>query len=314
MSSGASADHRFHPELKARARLLPRGLVRRWNLRLIKRLTRWAAARNKAATEVQLDGCGAYVYRPRKKPAAPAPALLWIHGGGLLVGDARQDEAFLCDIADELGISIASAQYRCAPEHPFPTPLEDCKQAYDWLAAQPDVDASRIMVGGASAGGGLAAALCQLCRDRGEPLPSFQLLVYPMLDDRSADRPDPRDSMFRIWDRPANALGWGSYLRGHSRTAPPTLAVPARAANFSRLPPAWIGVGTLDLFLDEDLAYAKHLEAAGVEVETELVDGAYHGFELADPRQRVSRTFTAAKVSALRRHLAAGDSPRPQPG
>lgn len=295
----------YHPELAARARWLPRGVARPWALPLLKRLPRWAMGRGSSTgREVALDGCSVFVHRPAGDARTPRPGLLWIHGGGLLFGDARQDDPFIRRIVDELDVVVASAQYRFAPEHPFPTPLDDCVQAFDWLAAQPDVDSGRLLVAGASAGGGLAAALCQLVRDRAGAQPGFQLLVYPMLDDRSAAGTGPADSLFRLWDRRSNALGWSSYLRGHDRAAPPALAVPARAEDPSGLPPAWIGVGTLDLFHDEDLAYARRLEAAGVPVETEVVEGAYHGFDAVDAAKPVARRFREAQLAALADHLS----------
>lgn len=162
-----------------------------------------------------------------------------------------------------------------------------------------------VQVGGRSAGGGLSAALCQLLRDRGGHQPMFQLLIYPMLDHRSAEGPPTAmDGMHRIWDRASNARGWGSYLRGHDPAAPPPYAVPALAADLAGLPPAWIGVGTLDLFCDEDMAYGRRLAAAGVAVETEEVAGAFHGFDDCVPAANVACAFRDAQVAALRRALA----------
>ncbi|MCA9658827.1 MAG: alpha/beta hydrolase fold domain-containing protein, partial [Myxococcales bacterium] len=146
---------RYHPDLAARARWLPRGVARRWNVPALKWLMRRAgAAAPTLGHEVALDGCSVFVHRPATGAAGRRPALLWIHGGGLLFGDARQDDPLLRRFVDELGLVVASAQYRFAPEHPFPTPLEDCARALAWLSVQDDVDPSRIAVGGASAGGG----------------------------------------------------------------------------------------------------------------------------------------------------------------
>lgn len=176
-------------------------------------------------------------------------------------------------------------------------------RAFDWLAGQDDIDPERLIVGGASAGGGLAAALCQRLADRGQAQPSFQLLVYPMLDDLSAQGSGPNDHLFRLWDRKSNAIGWDSYLRGHDRARPPMFAVPARHGDLGGLPPAWIGVGTRDLFLDEDLAYAERLRGAGVTVEVEVVEGAYHGFDGVDRGARVSRQFRDTQIAAIADHL-----------
>jgi len=152
------------------------------------------------------------VYRPAVR-AEPTPALLWIHGGGLVSGTARMDEATCADFARELGIVVLSVDYRLAPEYPYPTPLDDCYAALAWLHAQPGVDHDRIAVGGASAGGGLAAALAQLALDRGQFPVAFQLLTYPMLDDRSAVAPArPSDRDHRLWNRASNRVGWSAYL------------------------------------------------------------------------------------------------------
>ncbi len=228
--------------------------------------------------------------------------MLWLHGGGYVSGDARHDEAILRRFVDDLGMVVASAQYRLAPRHPFPAALDDGVEAFDWLAAQPDVDGRRIVVGGLSAGGGLAAALARRLVDRGGAAPSFQLLTYPMLDDRTVRAPHRMDPWLRIWDAPSNRTGWSAYL-GSDRGSPPYGAVPARTDDLAGLPPAWIGVGDLDLFHDEALAYAARLRDAGVEVVTEVVPGAYHGFDVADAAAPVSRSFADARLRAVAEHL-----------
>jgi acetyl esterase/lipase len=164
-------------------------------------------------------------------------------------------------VQQRLGITVASVEYRLAPEHPYPAALEDCHSALTWLAGLPGVDRGRLAIGGARAGGGLAAALALLARDRGSSgqgvTPAFQLLVYPMPDDRSwttADNPN-----YRLWNPRANRFGWTAYLGD----ADPQVAVPARRDDLSGLPPAWIGVGKNDLFHDEDLAYADRLKPPG---------------------------------------------------
>lgn len=243
------------------------------------------------------SGVGVRLYRP-VWVTEPTAALLWIHGGGYVFGSAKQDDTLCLRFSESLGITVASVDYRLAPEHPYPAPLEDCYAALTWLAALPSVDANRVAIGGASAGGGLAAALALLARDRGaDPdavSPVFQLLVYPMLDDRSSS--SPANPNHRLWDPRANEFGWTSYLGG----ADPAVAVPARRADLSGLPPAWIGVGTHDLFHDEDLEYARRLVEAGVPCQVEVIPGAFHGFDLVAAKLPVSRQFFGMQCDALR--------------
>ena len=242
------------------------------------------------------SGVGVRLYRPADAQG-PGPALLWIHGGGYVIGRAAQDDALCRRFARALGATVASVEYRLAPEHPYPTPVEDCYSALTWLARLPAVDPKRVAIGGASAGGGLAAALAFVARDRGEVQVAAQLLVYPMLDDRSADRTDLDDSGHRLWTRASNRFGWDAYLGDADRN----VAVPARREDLRGLPPAWMGVGTLDLFHDEDLAYADRLNAAGVPCDVEVVPGAFHGFDAVAAKAEVSRSFFNSQCGLLRR-------------
>jgi acetyl esterase/lipase len=195
---------------------------------------------------------------------------------------------------------VASVEYRLAPENPYPASLDDCYTALAWLDAQPNVNASRLIIGGASAGGGLAAALALMVRDRGEFTPVLQLLTYPMLDDRTSVRTDMDPKRFRLWNQRSNQFGWASYLGD----ADPAVAVPARREDLSGLPPAWIGVGTNDLFYEEDLAYAERLRAAGVPCDIEVVPGAFHGFDYIAAGTDVSKAFFASQCSAMRAALS----------
>lgn len=291
----------FHPDLRIAAPFLPRALVngpRR--LRLMRALFGLVARR--PASDVEVVPAGTATIRLHRPPAAngPRPALLWIHGGGMISGCAAQDDPLCRYFASELGIVVGSVEYRLAPEHPFPAPLHDCYDALRALAALPEVDADRIVVGGASAGGGLAAALAQLAHDRGEIRPILQLLAYPMLDDRTATRTDIEERGFRLWNNTANRFGWQSYLgRPPGAADIDPLAAPARRTDLSGLPPAWIGVGTLDLFHDEDIAYAGRLAAAGVPQQLEVIEGAFHGFDQALPRVGIAREFRAMQRNAL---------------
>jgi acetyl esterase/lipase len=313
----------FHPELRGLARFLPRGLGSPWLLALMRR-TAFLLRAPRLKEDVQVEDvrvagpAGAppvrvRLYTPRKR-TRPTPALLWIHGGGYLFGKPEQDERLCAHFAQELGIVVASVDYRLAPENPFPAPLEDCYAALKWLGTEAGirgVRADRLAVGGASAGGGLAAALAQLAHDRGEVRPVFQLLVYPMLDDRTAVRAGIDGALHRLWDQKSNLFGWKSYL-GMAPGAPrvPEYAAPARRESVAGLPAAWIGVGTADLFHDEDLEYARRLEQAGVPCELHVVPGAHHGFDIVFAKADVTRTFRDSHVAALRRALFPGAAQR----
>ncbi|MGI5216910.1 alpha/beta hydrolase [Nocardia sp. CA-290969] len=296
----------FHPDLR-RARLLPRSVVHPRTLGLIRRITsRTGAAQPVGGTVERVDeAVTVRVFRPAAAPQ-PGPALLYIHGGGYVIGNAAMGDRFCRLVADRLGVVAASVEYRLAPDHPFPVPLDDCYAGLRWLAAQSEVDPERIAIAGESAGGGLAAALALLARDRGEIRPVFQLLSYPMLDDRtSAAEIDPR--RMRMWSARSNRFGWSSYLGPAADGDVPPLAAPARYEDLSGLPPAWIGVGTHDLFHAEDLAYADRLRAAGVPCEVHEVDGAYHGFDLVEGGTGVGRAFLQARLTALTAALGEGE-------
>jgi acetyl esterase/lipase len=232
-------------------------------------------------------------------------AMLWIHGGGFIIGSPEQDQNQLIALCLDLGITIAAVAYRYAPSHPHPVPVEDCYAGLAWLhhhSAELGVDPSRIAIGGNSAGGGLAAGLVLLAHDRGKYPVAFQLLVYPMLDDRTALRRDIDDARLRLWHTRSNRYAWRAYLGqppGGADVSP--YAAPARRHDLSGLPPAWIGVGTCDLFYEEDLAYAARLKDAGVPCELHVVEGAYHGFDLVDVP--VARSFRRAITKALGRGL-----------
>jgi acetyl esterase/lipase len=290
----------FHPDLQGVSRWLPRGGIGRWTVGPARRLAGMAGnGVGSDITEARAGAVSVRIHRPRQRGDKSA-ALLWIHGGGYVIGTAAQDDAVCRLFSDRLGIVVAAVDYRLAPDWQFPVPLDDCYEALSWLAEMREVDSSRIAVGGASAGGGLAAALALLARDRGEMQLAFQLLAYPMLDDRTAARHDIDETNFRLWNNKANRFGWQSYtgLAPGSR-AVSGLAAPARTEDLSGLPPAWIGVGTWDLFHDEDIAYARRLTEAGVECVLCQVEGAFHGFDLVKPSAGVSREFRSAQATAL---------------
>jgi acetyl esterase/lipase len=284
----------FHPDLRRIARVAPRALVGPRTLRLMRTLTlrEWRTPRDVEVLTLA-SGAGVRLHRPAGITDR-TPALLWIHGGGYVLGTAKMDDGLCRRFARALGSTVAAVEYRLAPEYPYPAALEDCYSALTWLAGLPAVDPGRVAIGGASAGGGLAAALTLLARDRGEVSPVLQLLAYPMLDDRSSS--GPKSPNYRLWSPSSNRFGWTAYLGD----ADPQVAVPARRDDLSGLPPAWIGVGTHDLFHDEDLAYAERLTRAGVPCHVEVVEGAFHGFDLVVPNAQVSREFFASQCASLR--------------
>lgn len=292
---------RFHPDLRRAARLLPKQVITPVTLPMVRMVTRrmWQRVPRDVETLTLPAGVDVWLYRP---PGATGkgPALLWIHGGGFLIGHPGQDDQLCRRFARRLGVTVASVDYRLAPEHAYPRPVEDCYSALTWLAALPSVDRDRIAIGGASAGGGLAASLALLVRDRGDLAPAAQLLVYPMLDDRTVNRRELDNPGHRLWNQSSNKFGWAAYLGD----ADPAVAVPARREDLAGLPPAWVGVGDLDLFHDEDLAYAERLRAAGVPCDVEVVEGAFHGFDGIVPKASVSQQFFDSQCAMLQRALA----------
>jgi len=237
------------------------------------------------------------------------PAYLHIHGGGYVLGTADSSDLANRELAAALSCFIVSVDYRLAPETRAPGSVEDCYAALKWLhgtSAELHIDRSRIAIGGESAGGGLAAALALLTRDRGELPIRFQNLVYPMLDDRTAAlvKTNPYTGQ-HLWTQESNRFGWTALLGcapGAVGVSP--YAAPARAVDLRGLPPALITVGALDLFLEEDIDYATRLMQAGVPTELHVYPGAYHGFDLAS-ESKVAQAMIRDRLNALRRALSA---------
>jgi len=239
----------------------------------------------------------ALVYE-RADRVGPTGALVWFHGGGFVMGSPEQDAPLSSRFADEARVLVVSVDYRLAPEHPFPAGLDDGVRALRWVhehAADLGVDPSRIAIGGESAGGGLAACVAQVAHDRGDLPVCFQLLQYPMLDDRTTRR----DVDALLWTKASNRYAWAAYLgRDPSEAEDRPYASAARRVELGGLPPAWIGVGSIDLFHDECVAYAERLRAAGVPVDLHVVPGMYHGAEAIRPEADAMRDFTARMVRA----------------
>jgi acetyl esterase/lipase len=235
------------------------------------------------------------------------PALYWIHGGGYVMGDIDMDDRLMKQMVKRIGCVAASVDYRLAPEYPFPTPVEDCYTGLKWLFAHSDelgVEPARIAIGGPSGGGGLTAGLGLLARDRKEVQVAYQLLIYPMIDDRNATAAAHAITDPRVWNRESNRLGWKAYLGrdgGGADVSP--YAAATRATDLSNLPPTYISVGTLDLFVDENIDYAQRLIQAGVPTELHVYPGAFHGFDMFAPSARVSKQFKADRDNALKRAL-----------
>ncbi len=246
------------------------------------------------------------IYRPEKQ-AGLLPTLLWIHGGGYMLGEIDQEDFTAKQFTLAGECVVVSVEYRLAPENPYPAPLEDCYAALKWLsthAGELRVDRSRIAIGGASAGGGLAAGLAILARDRAEVKIIFQLLVYPMINDCSiAPASDTLpDSLF--WTRENNLIGWRSYLGCEpGRDDISCYAAPYRATTLEGLPPAYITVGDLDLFAQEDIEYSRRLIEAGVPTELHVYPGGCHAFDMLVPGADISERFTADIHRALKRAL-----------
>jgi acetyl esterase/lipase len=237
---------------------------------------------------------------------APRAAVLWIHGGGMIAGSPQFEAMGTARLARSLGVVTVSPDYRLAPEHPFPAPLDDCMTTLRWMrenAGELGIDADRIAVMGASAGGGLSAAVAQRSHDEGIALRA-QVLMYPMLDDRTVLREDHDGRGRFVWTPSSNRFGWTAYLGRAPRLADaPEYAAPARRTDLIGLPPAWVGVGELDLFYDEDVSYAESLKACGVPCELVTVPGMYHAADGLAPKAAAMLDFHRRTHEFLRTRL-----------
>ena len=315
----------FDPELAAALAVVAEHIPPVFTLDLLPSL-RGPNSLMPAPTDEELSRGGAFEITERRVPGpagapdisllicrptgvtAPTAALYNIHGGGMIIGDRRTGLAPTLEWAEELGAAVVSVEYRLAPETPHPGPVEDCYAGLVWTAAHAGelgIDQERIVVAGASAGGGLAAAVALLARDRGGPALAAQLLLCPMLDDRN-DTPSARQMAGRgVWDRASNEVGWTALL-GAARGGPDVspYAAPARATDLSGLPPAFIDVGSAETFRDEAVTYASRIWQAGGVAELHVWPGGFHGFALMAPQAAISRAAAAAPRDWLHRVLA----------
>lgn len=232
-------------------------------------------------------------------------SLMHIHGGGLVMGMPEMNDARHIDLCTRFGLTILAPTYRVAPEHPYPTPLNDCLDVWDWFhdnASKLGIDKNRVVLSGDSAGGCLAASASQVIRDNDSGLIAHLMLLYPMLDAMTGTKPTKIDPLLGEfgWTAEMNRFGWRSYLDGTPQEAP---ANPAAVKSFKNLPSCWIGVGSLDLFLDENIRYARNLIAAGIATELDIYPAAIHGFPMmakAQSTQDFLRDYANSLTKALR--------------
>ncbi|MFJ7290392.1 alpha/beta hydrolase [Streptomyces collinus] len=247
------------------------------------------------------------ICRPASEPAGPRPVIYHVHGGGMVIGTNRVGVDVPLAWAQALDAVVVSVEYRLAPEHPHPAPVEDVYAGLLWTAdhaAEIGADSERIVIAGASAGGGLCAALALLTRDRKGPQPIGQVLMCPMLDDRNDTPSTYQMAGLGVWDRTANETGWTALL-GSRRGGPdvPAYAAPARAEDLTGLPPAFLDVGSAETFRDEVVAYASRIWQAGGVAELHVWPGGFHGFDGFAPQAAVSQAARGAQVAWLRRLL-----------
>ena len=252
------------------------------------------------------------VLRPAQA-AGPLPALCFLHGGGMVMGDNRSGIELPLEWVAQLGLVVLSVGYRLAPEHPHPTPVEDCYAALCGVAlrrSELGLDASPLMVAGVSAGGGLAAGVTLLARERGGPAISDQVLMYPMLDDQARFHSSAELEREGVWDARSNQTGWEALL-GAARGTPDVhaSAAPSRAVSLAGLPAAYLDVGSVETFRDEVIDYAARLAQAAVSTELHVWAGAFHGFDVLAADSAVARAARAARIDYLRRRLRARTAP-----
>ena len=243
------------------------------------------------------------IYRPRNV-SGELPGVYFIHGGGMILGNVAGEDPVATMICDQVGAIVVSVEYRLSPENPHPAPVEDCYAGLVWMAKNASdlgFDPHRMGIYGGSAGGGLCIATALLARDRGGPALKFIMPIYPMIDDTNETPSSHEIVDIGIWDRAGNIEAWEWYLGGKEADQ---YAAPTRAQDLSGLPPAFIDVGTVDLFRDEDIAFAQRLMAAGVPTELHIHPGSYHAAETFAADSAMAKRIWSLRLDALKRGLA----------
>lgn len=273
----------------------------------ISELTREGEFELSVHTAASWDGHEVHIVLLRPHASSgPVPTIYHVHGGGLVVGSAYETLPLMAEVAREVGAAVASVEYRLAPEHRFPCAVEDAYAGLVWLFEQASdlgLDPARIILHGVSAGGGLAAAVALLARERGGPGVRGQMLLCPMLDDRSDTGSARQMTGVGAWDRTANQTAWNLYLHDMPRDQVPIHAAPARATNLSGLPPAFVDVGSAETFRDEVVAYASTIWACGGDAELHVWPGGVHGFDTLAPEATLSYEARQARLRWLTRLL-----------
>lgn len=231
------------------------------------------------------------IYKPLI-PVEHVPGVLWLHGGGYAMGIPEQAKIMAKNFIKVSNSIVIAPDYRLSVEAPYPAALDDCYDALLWMkenAKKFGIRTNQLMVGGDSAGGGLTAALSLYARDKGEVAIAFQMPLYPMIDDRMTSE-SAKDNNAPVWNSKSNYLGWNLYLGEQFGTSNvPYYAAPARAKDYSNLPPTATFVGELEPFRDETIQYIENLKKAGVSVNFQLYKGCYHAFEQMCPKADVSK-------------------------
>jgi len=244
------------------------------------------------------------IYTPTAS-SGPRPGVVYFHGGGFVIGDLYLEEHRCLRLAADGGCVVVSVDYRLAPENPFPAGVEDCYSALVWVGAHAGeigVDPDRIAVGGASAGGALAAAVALMARDRSTVPLALQILIYPVVDDRMETPSMRAFSTTPVWNSTSNAQMWDHYL-GAKRDYVSNYAAPGRCTDLSDLPPAYVMTAEFDPLRDEGINYAQRLMQAKIPTELHCFNGACHGFDLLAPEIELSRRALDEQVSAVVRAL-----------